>query len=60
LGHGEAGFAIAREIGRVAALLQRFLQELRGFAVVLDHQHAHRSQSPSGSLGFDRRSPDIG
>ena len=43
----EARLAVLGEIGGVAALLQRLLQELGGLPVVLDHQHAHGSSTVS-------------
>ena len=39
--HGETALAVAGDVGGVAALAQRSLQELRRLTVVFDHEHAH-------------------
>jgi len=49
-GHGEAGVAIAGDFGDMAAFAQRLGDELGGFGVILDHEHAH------GQMSFRMRS----
>jgi hypothetical protein len=41
--HGETGFAIAGEIGRVPAFPQRALQELGGLTIIFHYEYTHRA-----------------